>query len=241
MGRHILSVAAHGNVKFETVLFDVGNTLLRVPFDPHQRAVKAASHLGSIPFKPYKSSLDRAREEWWESIGDHAAEDLAETWIAHNRRALELIGFEGDIALAARLIEESFLLEGWEVYPEVVPALEYFKVNGVRMGVISNWPPTLEVTLEAAGLREYFEVIVVSGLEGYAKPHPKIFEVAIDRMKLDPASTLYVGDHVIFDIQGADSVGMPSVLIDRDDTMPDHPNRIASLSELASHIQTRGR
>jgi HAD superfamily hydrolase (TIGR01549 family) len=228
-------------VKFETVLFDVGNTLLQVPFDPHQRAVAAASHLGSIPFKPYKSSLNQAREEWWAAVGDHAVQDLAETWIGHNQRALELIGFEGDIALAARQIEESFLLEGWEIYSEAVAVLENLKANGIRMGVISNWPPTLEATLEAAGLREYFEVIVVSGVEGYAKPHPKIFEVALERMRVDPASTLYVGDNVVDDIQGAASVGMPSVLIDRDGIMPAHPNRIASLNELASHMQTRGR
>jgi HAD superfamily hydrolase (TIGR01509 family) len=231
--------SSRGNVKFEAVLFDVGNTLLSVPFDPHQRAVAAASHLGRIPFEPYKSSLNQAREEWWEAIGDHAIQDLAETWIAHNHRALELIGFQGDIALAARLIEESFLLEGWEIYSEAIAVLGHLSTQGIRMGVISNWPPTLKRALEAAGLRRYFEVIVVSGVEGYAKPHPRIFELALDRLQVDPEATLYVGDNVVDDVQGADSVGMPSVLIDRDGSIPDHPNRIASLDELVSHKKTR--
>ena len=140
-------------MRFEAVLFDVGNTLLRVPHDPHRLAVAAASHLGSIPFESYKANLNRAREEWWRAIGDHAAQDLPETWIAHNHRALELLGFAGNISLAARLIEESFLLDGWEVYSEAVEVLEHISHRGIRMGVISNWPPTLEATLEAAGLK----------------------------------------------------------------------------------------
>ena len=219
-------------MNFEVILFDVGNTLLRVPYDPHQRAIAAASHLGTIPFEPYKASLNRAREEWWEAIGDHAKEDLPETWIAHNRRALELMGFEGDVSLAARIIEESFLLDGWEVYSEVVEALEGVRALGVRMGVVSNWPPTLEATLAAAGLREYFDVVVASGVEGYAKPHPKIFEAALNRLEAKPASTLLVGDNIVDDIRGATEVGISSVLIDRAGDLSGHPNRIASLREL---------
>ena len=224
------------NVNLEAVFFDVGNTLLKVPFDPHQRAIAAASHLGRIPFKRYKASLDRARKEWWEAVGDHASEDLPETWIAHIQRALELIGFTGDVPLAARIIEESFLLEGWEVYSEVEEVLDHFRRQGIRMGVISNWPPTLEATLEAADLRRYFEVVVVSGVEGYAKPHPKIFEAALERLKVNPASTLFVGDHVIDDIQGATAAEMPSVLIDREGATPGHPNSIRSLRELVEHF-----
>ena len=51
---------------------------------------------------------------------------------------------------------------------------------------------------------------------------------------MNPESTLYVGDNVVDDIQGAAAVGMPSVLVDRDGAMPSHPNRIASLGDLVS-------
>jgi HAD superfamily hydrolase (TIGR01509 family) len=219
-------------VRLEAVLFDVGNTLLRVPHDPHQRAIAKAAHLGEIPFASYKSSLNQAREEWWASGGSPESQDLPETWIAHIQRALELIGFTGDALHAARLIEDAFLMDGWEVYPEVAETLEEIQAGGYRLGIVSNWPPTLEQTLEMAGLRQYFEVIVVSGVHGYAKPHPSIFKSAVQHLQVSPASALYVGDSLEFDVQGAASIGMPAVLLDPENQVGGEQWSIASLREL---------
>ena len=228
-------------MEFEAVIFDVGNTLLRVPHDPHQRAIMNAVHLGDIPFALYKSGLNQAREEWWASGGSPDSQDLPETWMAHIQRALELIGFTGDSVHAARLIEDSFLLDGWEVYPEAAETLVEIKDRGYRLGIVSNWPPTLESTLEAAGLRQYFEVIVVSGIYGYAKPHPAIFESAIQRLQIAPSSALYVGDSVKFDVQGAASVGMRAVLLDPDNQASGEHQCIASLRELLDLLPGLGR
>jgi FMN phosphatase YigB (HAD superfamily) len=111
-------------VEVEAVLFDVGNTLLRVPHDPQRRAIGAVVHLGEIPFTSYKASLQRAREEWRAAGGAPESQDLPQTWIGHIQRALKLIDFQGDAVLAARLIEDSFLLDGWEVYADAQAVLE---------------------------------------------------------------------------------------------------------------------
>lgn len=219
-------------MKFEAVLFDVGNTLLRVPVDPHQRAIAKAAHLGEIPFEAYKSSLAQARQEWWSSSGRPELQDLPETWMSHIQRALELIQFSGDAGLASRLIEESYLLDGWENYAESVEVLETLRARGFRLGIVSNWPPSLEQTLELAGLRQYFEAIVVSGIEGYAKPHPAIFIAALERLQSDPRSTLYVGDSPKHDVEGPAAVGMPSVLIDRERSTSGEHATIESLRGL---------
>jgi HAD superfamily hydrolase (TIGR01549 family) len=104
------------------------------------------------------------------------------------------------------------------------------------MGIVSNWPASLEATLEAAGIKQYFEVIVASGVVGYAKPHPAIFHMALSQMGVEPRDTLFVGDKFNLDIDGAATVGMPSVLIDRNERFPEHQERVLSLQELLAYV-----
>ena len=223
-------------MEFEAILFDVGDTLLHVPEDPHKRALESVSHLGAVPFEHYRATIDRVYQEWREAGGLPEHEDLTETWVAHSKRALELVGFQGDSAAAAELIEHAFLKEGWELFPDVIATLAQLKDKGMRMGVVSNWPPTLDSTLEAAGIKQYFEVIAASGVVGYPKPHPAIFNVALSQMGVEPGSALFIGDKLSLDIEGAAAVGMPSVLIDRQGRFPEHQERVSSLQELLAYV-----
>jgi len=77
---------------------------------------------------------------------------------------------------------------------------------------------------------------VVSGVVGYAKPRPEIFHVALRQMKLKPNDALFVGDKFSLDIKGAAAVGMPSVLIDRNNRFPEHQDRISSLRDLLVYV-----
>ena len=149
---------------------------------------------------------------------------------------MELAKFEGDIPLAARLLEESFLSDGWEVFPDAHAVLKEIRSNGMRMGVVSNWPPTLETTLEQTDLKQYFDVVVASGVVGYAKPHPQIYRFALKHLGVEPEQTLFVGDDFVADIKGPASIGMPSVLVDRERCFVNYPKRIDSLHELLDHL-----
>jgi putative hydrolase of the HAD superfamily len=105
------------------------------------------------------------------------------------------------------------------------------------MGVVSNWPASLELTLEAAGIRKYFEVVVASGVVGYAKPRPEIYRFALERFGIAPHKALFVGDSIPFDVQGPASIGMPSVLLDRQRRFGDRPHaRVDSLHQLLDHL-----
>jgi 2-haloacid dehalogenase len=57
----------------------------------------------------------------------------------------------------------------------------------------------------------WFEVTVVSGLEGIAKPDREIYELLLERFSLDPASTLFVDDSPV-NVAGAARAGMDAVL-----------------------------
>jgi FMN phosphatase YigB (HAD superfamily) len=151
---------------YQAVLFDVGGTLLNVVRDPHAMAVEAVSHLGDLSVSEFAPAICKVVEEWRAADGRPEVEDFPQTWMGHNRRALMRIGFRGDIDAAAQIMEDVFLTDGLEPYPDVVEVLTRLSREGRKLAVVSNWPATLESTLGRLGLREYFSVVVASGTVG---------------------------------------------------------------------------
>lgn len=218
--------------KYEALLFDVGGTLLDVVRDPQEIAVEAISHLGTLSVSDYAAGVRQSVKEWREHGGLPESEDHTETWIHHNRRALEIAKFSGDIEMAAKLMEETFLVDGWEIFPDAHKTLKALRNCGTPMGVVSNWPASLESTLRRAAIDKYFTVIVASATVGYAKPHAQIFRIGAERLGVDPQRILYVGDSVEHDVVGARAAGMDVVLVDRTGAIDSDALRIGSLSDL---------
>jgi 2-haloalkanoic acid dehalogenase type II len=130
--------------------------------------------------------------------------------------------------------------EGWKhfkVFRDAVPALKKLRENGYRLAVVSNWEPSLTVTLEQSGLSSYFETVVVSSIEGIWKPDPRLFKIALERMNVRPADVLSVGDHVERDVKAAWDAGMQGILLDRFDDYPQFSPRVGNLGELSTWLQ----
>lgn len=90
---------------------------------------------------------------------------------------------------------------------------------------------------ERLGLEKYFDFIVMSGDHGgIEKPDPRIFEIAVREARCAPHELLHVGDHIEYDVRGANDAGVRSVWLNRKsenpptDVKPDL--EIQSMSEL---------
>jgi putative hydrolase of the HAD superfamily len=83
----------------------------------------------------------------------------------------------------------------------------------VATAVVSNWDHTLARVLEEAGLE--FDVVVDSATARSVKPDPGIFRTATDRLGVDPARTLHVGDTPATDAAGARAAGVDVRIVDR--------------------------
>ena len=66
--------------------------------------------------------------------------------------------------------------------------------------------------LEAVGLRELFDLIVVSSALGCHKPDRRFFTAALEALGVPAAETLYLGNDPYRDMLGAQRVGMRTVL-----------------------------
>jgi len=85
-----------------------------------------------------------------------------------------------------------------------------------RLGTISNFDhgPTVETALAAHGIRNRFEVVVVSADTGWRKPRPEIFQETFRQMGIGPTDAVFVGDTPEVDVLGAQAVGMDVIWID---------------------------
>ncbi len=119
------------------------------------------------------------------------------------------------------------------VMPDTPPYLEALRGRGYFMGVISNSIGTMEEQLARLDLARYFHTVLDSAIVGVEKPHPEIFQLALDRAHVAPPEAIFVGDTNATDMGGAQLAGLHGVLIDRVGAYPnpDAP-RITSLPEL---------
>lgn len=85
-----------------------------------------------------------------------------------------------------------------------------------RLGVVSNTHdsnvvPTL---LTELGIRDAFDMVLLSVDHGYRKPHPTIYTAALDAMGSAPTDTAFVGDTHAADFVGPSAAGITAFLID---------------------------
>jgi putative hydrolase of the HAD superfamily len=102
---------------------------------------------------------------------------------------------------------------GIELFPQVEETLAAFRRAGLRLGVLSDFPP--ERKLELLGLDGAFDVVLSSEKTGFLKPHPEPFKQFSRAMGLAPEEILYVGNSSRYDAAGAEGVGMKAALIRR--------------------------
>jgi putative hydrolase of the HAD superfamily len=100
----------------------------------------------------------------------------------------------------------------------------------------SNWDSRLPSLLDQLEISQYFKTVVVSALVGYEKPHPAIFEIALQQSGLQNGEIIYIGDDPVLDYQAARTVGIRAYHLDRHKKFESHEDRIDCLKEVISRI-----
>lgn len=98
------------------------------------------------------------------------------------------------------------------MFDDASSALSRLSDAGWRHIILSNHAPELETLVDGLGLLRHVELVLTSAATGFEKPHPDAFETA--RKAAGRPSTLWmVGDNVTADVVGAESVGIPAILV----------------------------
>ena len=180
----------------DAALFDLGNVLIR--WDPrnHYRdrfdsEAQMEAFLEEVATNAWNHEMD---------LGKPFAQAIAE------RSAL--------FPEHAHLLAE--WQSGWErmlggAIDESVTLLSELKAHGYRLAALTNWSgETFPVARERFPFLGWFEDIVISGVEGIAKPDPAMFALALERTGFVADRTVFIDDNLP-NIVGARAVGLHTV------------------------------
>ena len=113
---------------------------------------------------------------------------------------------------------ERLIYRGWEpffkeikLFPHVRETLDCFRQKGIKMGLLSDFPP--EKKLENLRIAGYWDAVVCSEKTGRLKPDTLPFIELAGEMGAAPEEILYVGNSVRYDVMGARKTGMKTALI----------------------------
>lgn len=101
----------------------------------------------------------------------------------------------------------------------VIEYLEYLKMKGMKMIVLSNTCFSKDVIvnqLDQFGLIKYFSDVVVSSEYDFRKPNEKFFKVGLESIGLKANEVVMIGNSLWADVEGASRLGIKSILIDKD-------------------------
>ena len=219
--------------RLRAVLFDAGNTLVFLDY------YRMAEGVGTALGLPLTGEALAAGAIEAANAMERAGNDQ-ERAAAYLETLFRLGGVP-----AARMHEVSDCLQRmhrerhlWcSVQDRTHEALGRLKAAGLRLGIVSNSDGRVEQALTAAGLREYFDVVIDSSIVGVEKPDPAIFRAALDALGTAPEEALYVGDLYDVDVLGARAAGMEAVLLTSSRVESDRPCRTAaSIHELVNTL-----
>ena len=80
------------------------------------------------------------------------------------------------------------------------------------------------------------DAIVDSRSHGRVKPHPTIFQAALDVLGVAAADAVMVGDSLEEDVEGARALGMRAILVDREDRHAEVEERLTDLYGLPAAL-----
>ncbi|TVR23966.1 MAG: HAD family hydrolase [Anaerolineaceae bacterium] len=209
------------------ILFDLDDTLIdwgafaeawERNETPHIK--KVFDHIQTIidvagGFETYRREyFTRTRQAWMEARNNLVAPHLGRVLVD----AAVAVGVPREHADMERFLSvyEWTRVEGTSPFPEAADVLSELRDAGLRLGIVTNafQPMWLrDVEMAAHGLLEFFPRCRISAADvGYLKPHPAIFERALNCIGTAPEQTIFIGDNPTADIAGAQSNGMRAVM-----------------------------
>jgi HAD superfamily hydrolase (TIGR01509 family) len=111
--------------------------------------------------------------------------------------------------LYGRVIDPS----SWTPYPDTADVLEGLHRQGIKTAVVSNIAFDVRPAFEATGVADYIDEVVLSYEVGAVKPDAAIFQIALDRLGVEAARAVMIGDSDEAD-GGARAIGCGFSLVD---------------------------
>jgi HAD superfamily hydrolase (TIGR01662 family) len=204
----------------KAVLFDFADTLVHTEgFDYDTCLRTMLQSLGKngifVPFENFKRGYFDSRDRFYTKTEKTLEEQ------AFTERIRETLDFcdvhlrtdDERIQKAAQAFSNCFAqsLTMDSYLPKLLERLH----SEYKLAVVSNmsFSEAIFRSLKKLDIGKHFDAVAVSGVVGWRKPSPRIFEEALHTLSVKAEEAVFVGDSPLADVEGAKLLGMKTVLL----------------------------
>jgi len=206
------------------VLFDFGGTLVDTPpqYDYEDSVIQLQQSLRkngiAVSFEDYKKAHIEIRDRIY---GGNSLREIS--FGSRICEALSRFGYSFEPTDSVVTNATEAFMEPWiqaRTMKKGVPSILRRLKSRHKLGIVSNFSDSSTVwkTLRRFNIEGFFDAVVVSIDVGWRKPCPRIFQTALKTLRVPASESLFVGDELDHDIEGANKVGMPTVWLKKAST-----------------------
>lgn len=203
-------------MQIHAIIFDLDDTLYDFS-SVHKLALRNV-------YEIYKTVVSATFEEFEKDYNDTkrvVKRSLSGSASSHNR----IIYFQKMIEAKHHTVQPEIIMQLYHAYwdflidkinlrPDALQVLQTLKSMGIKTAIVSDLTTYIQTRkIIKLQIGDYIDHLVTSEEAGTDKPHPYIFLLALQKLEVLAEHALMVGDNINTDIEGANSVGIKSVLI----------------------------
>ena len=141
--------------------------------------------------------------------------ELDERGYADKQTVFQTLVADFGLPTSAEELTADFRQNAWKhcrTFSDTRDVLEKLRSRGYRLGIITNGSVEMQrAKLIESGLSSLVDVALISEQEKVKKPDPVIFARAAERLGVQAAECVFVGDNPTADVAGAHHAGMKAV------------------------------
>ena len=186
-------------MKYRAVIFDLWQTLVPWNLDEANRFYNRMAEAVGV-------ESTRFREVGLAGRPSREMGPMAD----HLRALFVELGVEGDVDELLTMRRE-WTKQSLVPRPDALATLEELRQRGHRLGLISVCSQEVPEVWEETPFAGALDALVFSCDVGISKPDPRIYEIACERLDIEPGESLFVGDGANDELPGAERVGMTAL------------------------------
>ena len=196
-------------MKYAAVVFDLFGTLVdNHPWDDSLNNLRQMASALSAPDDEFVAL--------WHATFDERMNGTFKSYqdcIGHICQQLAVKVQDNEVELAAGIRFNMTKHEVTVPREGAIEVLSHLKSNGHKTGLLSNCSAETTVIWKESPLAPLIDVPVFSSLAEIAKPDPRIYQIATEKLAVNPEECLYIADGIGGELMTAAELGMRALQI----------------------------